>query len=384
MGNALVRQLSASGWTVLAVSRRPLSLTAQNIIPLRLDLTDKGALQKSLEAYSVTHVFFAAYAISHHTAVTSDYRAMRRMLKLLGATTPLIDRIAPLSRAFYTQIAQAGLAYDPEQLNLKMLRNVVEVTQTAPHRLTHVALVTGGKMYGMHLTPYIYRDWRLPFQEEDKRPPSPNFYYDQEDYLKECSAASGITWSVARPAYLIGDNPQAAFSLLVGLAVYASLLKATGHPLIFPGDARAADCLFEMSDADLVAALLEWSSLTPAAHNQAFNAVNGTPLRWRAIWPSIAAYFGMESQLDSDGFSAQQVLREGAPVWAKLIEVHHLESNRLTDLVPVSFFDMVMLQDWDTVFSMEKARRLGFTREVDNMEMFSRHFERLKENHIIP
>ena len=384
MGNALVRHLSASGWTVLAASRRPITSTAENVIPVGIDLTNKSAVQEALAPYRVTHVFFAAYTLPYHAASVGSYQTMRRMLKILGATVPLIDRIPPLSNLFYTGLARGGLAYDPDQINLGMLRNVVEVTGTAPHDLQHVALVTGGKIYGMHLSPYIYRNWKQPFREDDSRPPAPNFYFGQEDYLQEVAAKSGITWSVARPAFLIGDNPHAAFNLLIGLGVYASILKAEGRPLIFPGDAAAADCLIEMSDADLVAELMEWSSLTPAAHNQAFNAVNGKPLRWRTIWPSIAAFFGMDSEIHDAGFSAEPILKESGGVWDQLVQTHQLEANRLGDLVPPSFFDLVMVQAWDTIFSVDKARQLGFTHEVDHMEMFQRHFQRLKDRRIIP
>ncbi len=382
-GNALVRHLSAAGWSVLAASRRPIP-ASENVIPLSIDLTDKSAVEAALASYSVTHVFFAAYISPFHTASPGDYRTMRRILRMLGAVAPFMELSPALSKWFYAQLARGGLAYDPEQLNLRMLRNVVEATRAAPHRLSHVSLVTGGKIYGMHYSPHIYRYWRQPFREDDRRPPGPNFYYEQEDYLQEMGEHSEITWSVVRPAFLIGDNPNAAFNLLIGLAVYASILKATGRPLIFPGDARAADCLFEMSDADLVAEMMEWSSLTPAAHNQAFNAVNGTPMRWRDIWPAMAAYFGMESEFHPKGFSARPVFQEGAAVWEKLVQTHNLEANPLSKLVPDSIFDLVMLQDWDTIFAMDKARQFGFTHEVDHMDMFSRHFQHLRDNRIIP
>ena len=384
MGRALVRHLSASGWRVLAASRRPIRTDDKNVIPLSIDLTDKSAVQLALAPYRVTHVFFAAYSLPYHTATFGDYRTMRRMLKVIGAAVPFIERIPPLSNMFYTSLARAGLALDPEGVNFRMLQNVVEVTRTAPHDLHHVSLITGGKMYGMHLSPHIYRGWKQPFREDDPRPPAPNFYFAQEDYLQELGATSDVTWSVVRPAFLIGDNPQAPLNLLMGLAVYASILKAMGRPLIFPADAAAADCSFEMSDADLVARLMEWSSLTPAAHNQAFNAVNGKPLRWRTVWPSIGAFFEMEGEIHDAGFGAASVLKESNTVWDKLLQTHQLEANRLADILPPSFFDLIMVQAWDTVFSMDKARRLGFAHEVDHTEMFHRHFQRLRDRRIIP
>ncbi|MEZ4667206.1 MAG: NAD-dependent epimerase/dehydratase family protein [Anaerolineae bacterium] len=383
-GNALVRHLSISGWTVLAASRRAVQPAKENVIPLSIDLTDKAAIYDALLSYHITHVFFAAYSTPFNSSISLDFRTVRRMVKTLGFATPVIDRFPPLASMFYTELARRGLAYDPEQTNLKMLRNVVEVTLARPHDLTHVALVTGGKMYGMHLTPHIYKQWTQPFREHDARPPGPNFYFEQEDYLHDVFARSGVTWSVVRPSYLIGDNPNAAFNVLIGLAVYASVLKAGGYPLIFPGDEQAANCLLEMSDADLVAELMEWSSVTPSAHNQAFNAVNGKSLSWSEIWPSIAEFFGMKDDMNPQNFSARTVIRESDNLWNELVKIHQLEDIPLSKLVDESFFEVLLMPDWNTEYSMDKARRFGFTREVDTAEMFRRHFQRLRDRRIIP
>lgn len=379
-GAAIARHLAHTDWRVIALSRRALPYAHPNITSLHADLTDPAAVRAALAPYPITHLFHAAFAPLRKPHTNSTYQGLRRMLRLMKPFVPFIEAVGPLRNGFYTQIANTAAAYDPQKTNLRLLRNAVDALPT----LQHVGLVTGGKVYGMHLSPYLHRRWQTPFQEDGPRAPGPNFYYDQEDYLRGEVAARGVTWTIVRPAYLIGENPQAAFNTLIALGVYAALLRANGLPLIFPADPAAADCLYQFSDAGLVARLLAWAAQTPAAHNQALNAVNGPAVRWRDLWPSIAANLSMVGEIRAAGFSARALLGANAGTWDRLVRDHGLQPYRLPDLVPSDFFDLAMVQDWDTPFSLEKVRGLGFTETVDNAEMFSRAFHRLREAKIIP
>lgn len=59
-----------------------------------------------------------------------------------------------------------------------MLSNIVEATEKVSSHLQHVSLIEGTKWYGVHLGKS-----RTPQKEDDPRYMTPNFYYDQEDYL---------------------------------------------------------------------------------------------------------------------------------------------------------------------------------------------------------
>ena len=68
-----------------------------------------------------------------------------------------------------------------------MLTNLVETVERSSKQLRKVVLVEGAKWYGAHLGPY-----KTPAREDDPRHMPPNFYYDQEDYLKAQSV--GKSW----------------------------------------------------------------------------------------------------------------------------------------------------------------------------------------------
>ncbi|MBA8837490.1 NAD-dependent epimerase/dehydratase family protein [Ochrobactrum sp. RH2CCR150] len=63
--------------------------------------------------------------------------------------------------------------------NLAMLCNIVKTVEQTSPSLQHVTLMQGGKAYGCHLGPFP-----TPAREDDPRHISPNFYYDQEDFLR--------------------------------------------------------------------------------------------------------------------------------------------------------------------------------------------------------
>jgi len=309
---------------------------------------------------------------------------MKTMLNLSRPFVPLLTRLGPISdRFYYTPIAKAAGLYDPEHRNLAMLRNVVEVLELPPHRLCHVATITGGRYNGMHMGPYLYPGWKVPFEESDPPHPGPSWYFDIEGYLKDGRGHSW-TWSVARPSFIIGFTSRAAHNFGTAIAVYATLLKKLGEPLMFPGGEGAYDCLWEASSATLLARIMHWSATEPAAANQAFNLVNGTSFRWRELWPQLAEYFGMEPGISKNGFSVQTRFLGKESLWREIVAEHGLQPYELRELISPRFLDESMVIDWDATFSMDKARRLGFDAQLDNAQMFRDLFDRLRAKKIIP
>ncbi|WP_201703635.1 hypothetical protein [Paraburkholderia kirstenboschensis] len=68
------------------------------------------------------------------------------------------------------------------EVNLRMLKNMGKVMEKHAPNLQHVTLMQGGKAYGVHIGPIP-----SPAKESDPRHMPPNFYYDQEDFLRESS-----------------------------------------------------------------------------------------------------------------------------------------------------------------------------------------------------
>jgi nucleoside-diphosphate-sugar epimerase len=205
-GRALVQHLLALGdWEVIGLSRRrPDFETKARYIAL--DLLNRADVEARIgELGNVTHIFFAA----------------------LQPANNFFDEIAP---------------------NLAMLRNIVEAAEHSSPALRKVVLIEGAKYYGAHLGPY-----KTPAKESDPRHMPPNFYYDQEDYLKSQSSGKSWSWSALRPSCICGFAVGNPMNMATVIAVYASLCKEMGLPLRYPGSPSAYRALMEMTDAELLA-----------------------------------------------------------------------------------------------------------------------------------
>src|ERR1700678_2654862 len=72
-------------------------------------------------------------------------------------------------------------------------------------------------------------------------------------------------WSVHRPHTIIGYAVGNAMNMGTTLAVYATLCKELGKPMVFPGSSVQWKSLTDMTDARLLAKQLVWAATTPAA-----------------------------------------------------------------------------------------------------------------------
>ncbi|MFN3818765.1 SDR family oxidoreductase [Blastomonas sp.] len=269
------------------------------------------------------------------------------------------------------------------RVNASMVRNLLAGLPKGPR---HVALVTGLKHY---LGPFeAYGKGSLPqtpFREEQGRLDIENFYYAQEDELFAAAGRDGFTWSVHRPHTVIGKAVGNAMNMGTTLAVYATLCRETGRPFTFPGSAAQWRSLTDMTDAGQLAQQLLWATQTPAAHNQAFNIVNGDIFRWEWMWGRIADWFGL-SPAPFDGTErplAQQMADDG-DVWRKIAEREQLVEPDLARLASPWHTDADLGRPIEVVTDMSKSRRMGFTGYQPTDDAFFALFEQLRAERIIP
>jgi nucleoside-diphosphate-sugar epimerase len=333
--NLLAHLCKQDHWRVYAVSRRRPDV-AGRYTHLALDLLDRSACERTLgRLRDVSHVFHAAYIEQ------PDAAAM----------------VAP---------------------NLAMLRNVVESCEPSAPNLAHVLFLQGTKYYGSHLGPF-----RTPAREDDPRHMPPNFYYDLQDYLAERQRGKRWSWSAPRPHAVIGFAVGNPMNLSTVIAVYATLCKALGLPLAFPGTEAAYRALYQCTDAGLLARAMTWMATEPACANQAFNVVNGDYIRWQHLWPVFARHFDLEPA-PPRAMSLVQSMADKGPLWQQLVAKHALEPYRYEDLVSWRYGDIVFSSGHDIVSDIGKTWRAGFREAVDTEAMFLRLFDSYRASRIIP
>lgn len=336
------------GCTVVGVSRRDPQLPGVTHVPL--DLLDTDACDDAIggDAFSgTTHVVYAA--LQERPGLVAGWRDRE-----------LMDR------------------------NLAMFRNALDPTlRHHGDTLVHVSLLQGGKAYGVHQDSVP-----IPAKERSPRHPHENFYFTQEDHLRDAADRAGFHWTILRPQVVYGESFASPMNLIPALGAYAAILRRRGLPLSFPGGAAHVS---EAVDADLLARALAWAATSPAARNEVFNITNGDVFVWHHVWPSIADAFGMEVGAPRPTRLAT-TMPAAADEWAAIVDEHGLRSPRSLDVFvgdAWSYADMlfgfgVEQPRLPALLSTVKIRQAGFADCVDTEDMFRRWITRFQERRLIP
>ena len=300
-------------------------------------------------------------------------------------TATTLGQLTDVTHLVYTALFEkddvvAGWRHrDQMETNLAMLVNALDpLLDSSP--LEHVTLLQGTKAYGAHI-----ETMAVPGKERNPRHEHENFYWLQEDELVARRDAAGFCTTILRPVQVFGEAIGAQLNPLAAIGVYASLLRAAGEPLHYPGGNAFVT---EAIDADLLADVVHWAADNPAAANQTFNVANGDVFTLRNVWPVIADAFGMEPGEDRP-LRLSEELPARASEWAAVHDRFQLASPRdVIDFVGRSceLLDMVSGYGMDrrpapALVSTIKLRQAGFGRCMDTEDMFTkwiRHHQRLR------
>jgi nucleoside-diphosphate-sugar epimerase len=346
IGNSAIEAFLDAGWGVVGVSRRKPNLSSGRRFDfISVDLRDEHAAEAALS--SLTEVSHVAYAAIDENA--DD---------LVGGWSSE-DQIA---------------------INNAMLRNVIEPLVSREPGLKHVSILQGTKAYGVHLHPIA-----IPARESETRDDHRNFFFDQQDYVREAGAIHGFNWTVLRPQLVTGKTPG-ALNVLPAIGVYAAIRREKGEPFSFPG---GPSFVWEAADADLVGQVMVWAARAPQAANEIFNVTDGDVFEWRSLWPAMAATLGVGVGPDQP-INIAAYIRDNADVWAKIVAKYGLASGDLHAFVgqgdqhadfafaygapagPVAFVSTI------------KLRKAGFNAAIDTRDAFCDALQFLVDQNLLP
>ena len=230
---AAERWSTIPGTQVFGLSRRSAPLP-KGVEEITGDLLDPGGLQRALgKIRGVTHVVFGAYVEKSTAAARSE-------------------------------------------VNVAIIKNLLDVVETTSPSLRHITFYQGGKAYGADLGAF-----KTPAREDDPRLMPPNFYYDQEDFLRTRQQGKSWHWTALRPEATVGFGVGNPMNLGMSIAVYATISKELGLPLRFPGTEKSYRVLYSITSGEILAKATAWAGQSEAARNEIFNITNGDCFRWR-------------------------------------------------------------------------------------------------------
>ena len=355
VGHAAIEHFVARGdFDVIGVSRRvPADLPGATLAAL--DLADPEACRRAAQEdfRGVTHVVYAA------------------LFELPGLFRGWIEE---------EQIVRNGL----------MCRNLFEPLFEAARGIQHVSLLHGTKAYGIHHPAIGPAGVKNPLRERQPRAEHPNFYWVQEDYLRDKQRSLPFGLTVFRPTVIYGDAWGNNMNPMPVIAAYAALLREAGEPLHFPGR-EGLPVLREAVDADLVASALGWAATSESAAGGTFNLTNGDVFLWENVWPAVADEFGMEVGEHRPALLSEEFpkLRER---WAELVAKHELAAP--ADLLEFAGENSLVYTDMllagaaraanPILNSTVAARQAGFAGCVDTEDMFRKWVRRMRAKRLVP
>ncbi len=291
-----------------------------------------------------------------------------------------LSGLTDVTDIFYTAFQARPVWADHGPPNLAMLVNSVEPIAAASPNLSHVHLVQGNKIYGSHLGPF-----KNPAKETDPPHMLPNFYWDQENWLRNAQKGKAWTWSATRPQTVCGFALGNPMNITTCIAVYAAISKELGLPLRFPGKRGAYEAVYQVTDSMLLAKSMEWCALNAhgTAANEVFNITNTDFFRWKNVWPKFAEFFDMPMD-DVQTISLTDFMADKELVWNAIVEKQGLEPIPYKDIAAWPFADYVFGTDWDVMTSTIKIRQAGFHDCLDSEDMFFQIFREFQDRNVIP
>lgn len=346
VGYAAVEHFAAlADWDVIGASRRIPEFEGDAEL-ISLDLMDRAACEKAAAQMSdVTHLIYAA--LFEKPGLVAGWRERDQM-----------------------------------ETNLTMIGNLFDPLEAAAKNLQHVALLQGTKAYGVHVHPI-----KVPARERSPRDDHENFYWLQEDFIRERQKGADWNWTIFRPQVVFGHALTSPMNLIAAVGVYAAILREEGKPLSYPG---GPPFVIEAVDARLLARCFEWAATTPECGGEIFNNTNGDVFCWSYVWPVIAQSLGME-----EGEPEPVLLHEEMPkksgVWDAVVKKYGLRPYSMRELVGDSFWyaDFGMATGLErppppALVSTVKARQFGFHDCMDTEDMFAYWFKKLQDMKVLP
>jgi nucleoside-diphosphate-sugar epimerase len=347
VGTAAVEKFLSAGDNVIALSRRAPEVDApREFTHMSVDLTDATACNDlGPQLVDVTHVVYAA------------------VFELPGLMPGWTDE-------------------SQMQTNLAMMSNIMEPVLHHAKDFRHISFLQGTKAYGAHLHAI-----RIPARERFPRDNHANFYWLQEDYIRERANNHGFAFTIWRPQLIVGPNYGVVMNPLPVIGAYAAIRQSEGKPFSYPGGAR---WVWQATDTRVIAEAMEWAADNPVARNETYNITNGEVFEWRDIWPAMAATLGVEVGPD-EPMSLSTYLPERSAIWDAIVTQHGLRRLSIEQLcgeshhyTKVCFVEGATESPNPKLVSTVKLRQAGFSRAYDTEESMCHWLRVLQQRSVLP
>ncbi|KAL5355843.1 NAD-dependent epimerase/dehydratase [Aspergillus floccosus] len=306
----------------------------------------------------------------------------------------LKDICRPVTHAYFTSYVHHDNFTLLKDANIPLFRNFMDALDVVCPSLQRVSLQTGGKYYGVHLGPV-----KVPLEEDFPRYDDKgyNFYYDQEDYLREVQKRRN-TWSynIIRPNAINGFAPHAnGMSEALTIAIYLLICRELNQPGQFPGNEYFWNSIDDNSYSPSLADLTVWATTQEHCKNEVFNHCNGDVFVWKYLWQDVAKYFDVEvpepnfkkaigqAETLSNEIDMVEWAKDKRPVWEAIVKKYGGKVEAF-DWGTWGFFNWATGKSWLTISSINKARKYGWHRSDNTFETWIETYRSFENAGVLP
>lgn len=302
-----------------------------------------------------------------------------------------LSHLSDITHIFYVGWVTKSTEQESQEANGRMLHNVLKVVIANAPNLQHVCLQTGQRYALPSLYSLAEIQHESKYVEDLPRKDITDCYYAMENILfQEVQIKErNLTWSVHRPAVMLGFSPYSTRNIVGSLCVYATICKHEGQPLRFPGNQAAWDGFSEAADADLVAEQQIWAALDPQGKRQVFNCSNGDLFKWKDLWKVLAEEFELKYlDFEEGSKSLEEMMRDKGPVWDQIVQDKELLPTQLEEVGTWWYVDSILrcetVLDGKINRSMDKSRGYGFGGSRNTADSFRFWIDHTRRYKIIP
>ena len=113
--------------------------------------------------------------------------------------------------------------------------------------------------------------------------------------------------------------------------------------------------------------------------------VNGDVVRWRRLWPRLAAHLGVEPQGPGERPQPLEQQMAGAPsVWAQIVAEHGLVEPDLSRVASWWHTDADLGREMEVIADMTRSRLLGWTGYVSTERALLALVDRYRAERLVP
>ncbi|MFR1815809.1 hypothetical protein [Dysgonomonas capnocytophagoides] len=211
-----------------------------------------------------------------------------------------------------------------------------------------------------------------------------HLYSPEEEFLRQESINKKWGWTSLRSNTIIDISIDNSSNIATQIALYATLCKEEGSPMLFPGSEEKYNSQVDITTLNILTESMQYILSQNSCKGEIFNITSGNGILWKDLWVQISKYFGILSGRPNV-FPLALYMQSRDDLWKGICEKYKLKNKSLLRSLNWYSSDLIFNDSYNILSDPQKIHRFGFIdNQTDIFPAFRKMFDQLKTEHIIP